>query len=802
MDLKRVMVRSLRPPGFALAVMLLVAAAVLVNATVFTAVWAVHWKALPYRDGDRLVELRTDMVKFGFQTGLSRPLYMQIAGADDLYEGVTGRSARPFQRSDGSGREWTVQRVTPDFTTVLGVQPMLGRALMQEDVETEASVLLLSEAVWRTRFAASPDIVGREVVLGGQTFEVIGVMPPGFVFPGHGTHAWMPFVPNARERIAEEEGSVGEFEVLARLQPGVTLAQAREHLAGLIANDGLLAGLRMHADLRPVARFWRERLVSGHATALALLQLAALILLVVVAASLANLVLDRMVARQRDLAIFRALGAGGGDIARTVAADLLPPLLLGVLAGLALVPVGLHLLQQRDLVPADLPMHLGGDASPWVVAATTALLLLAVAVLASVAMTGRETMAGGLRTRQQAGGLGRLRTAMLVLQLALATVLLGASALLLASAWNLLDEPRGFDERGVLVTAIDPLGASRGETVDLEAERGRLTAGLLAIRDAVRALPAVTHAALGTAVPFSQWDIVTSLRIPGIEDDMQVREHEVGVDYFAALSIPVLAGRTFTEADIGDASPVVVDELFVRRWLQGRDPLGARVQLPDGPGRTRDAEIIGVVGTVKHGALDEPPSLPTLYVPTLAAVPVSVLVTRVEGDPAALAESVRAQVLARFPQAVLAFNRPLAEAVAQSMGNRRAMLEAVTVFAAVTLMLVAMGLYAVLSLAMRRRTAELGVRMALGASTGRVQRMVLGQGGLLAAAGVTLGLVLGMPAANLIADRLYRTAPHDPPTWMAATAVVVLVALLACWWPARRAARTPPAIALQQGNQA
>lgn len=720
MDLKRVMVRSLRPPGFALAVMLLVAAAVLVNATVFTAVWAVHWKALPYRDGDRLVELRTDMVKFGFQTGLSRPLYMQIAGADDLYEGVTGRSARPFQRSDGSGREWTVQRVTPDFTTVLGVQPMLGRALMQEDVETEASVLLLSEAVWRTRFAASPDIVGREVVLGGQTFEVIGVMPPGFVFPGHGTHAWMPFVPNARERIAEEEGSVGEFEVLARLQPGVTLAQAREHLAGLIANDGLLAGLRMHAGLRPVARFWRERLVSGHATALALLQLAALILLVVVAASLANLVLDRMVARQRDLAIFRALGAGGGDIARTVAADLLPPLLLGVLAGLALVPVGLHLLQQRDLVPADLPMHLGGDASPWVVATTTALLLLAVAVLASVAMTGRETMAGGL----------------------------------------------------------------------------------LAIRDAVRALPAVTHAALGTAVPFSQWDIVTSLRIPGIEDEMQVREREVGVDYFATLSIPVLAGRTFTEADIGDASPVVVDELFVRRWLQGRDPLGARVQLPDGPGRTRDAEIIGVVGTVKHGALDEPPSLPTLYVPTLAAVPVSVLVTRVEGDPAALAESVRAQVLARFPQAVLAFNRPLAEAVAQSMGNRRAMLEAVTVFAAVTLMLVAMGLYAVLSLAVRRRTAELGVRMALRASTGRVQRMVLGQGGLLAAAGVTLGLVLGMPAANLIADRLYRTAPHDPPTWMAATAVVVLVALLACWWPARSAARTPPAIALQQGNQA
>src|SRR5690606_37457874 len=203
--------------------------------------------------------------------------------------------------------------------------------------------------------------------------------------------------PNARERIAEEEGSVGEFEVLARLQPGVTLAQAREHLAGLIANDGLLAGLRMHAGLRPVARFWRERLVSGHATALALLQLAALILLVV-AASLANLVLDRMVARQRDLAIFRALGAGGGDIARTVAADLLPPLLLGVLAGLALVPVGLHLLQQRDLVPADLPMHLGGDASPWVVATTTALRLLAVAVLASVAMTGRETMAGGLRT--------------------------------------------------------------------------------------------------------------------------------------------------------------------------------------------------------------------------------------------------------------------------------------------------------------------------------------------------------------------------------------------------------------------
>ncbi len=788
--------RSLRAPGFALTVLLLTAAVVLVNATVFAAVWAIHFKALPYHDGDQLVELRADLRNFGFKVGLSKPLQEQLATADDIYVGVAGHATGTVERNDAAGLAWRVRRVTTNFSSVLGVAPALGRALLDEDASADNKVVLLSEASWRTRFAADPQVVGRELLLGEERYTVVGVMPAGFVFPDNRADAWMPYVPSAGEAANDASGNVGNFAVIARMAAGVTLAQAGAHLAAVFANADGLEGLRTSADLQPSVRLWRERFAEEHGLVLALLQLASLILLAVVAANLANLVLDRMLARQRDLSICRALGAGDRDIVRAVLADLLPPVLVGLAVGLALVPLGVAVLKQRGLIPSALPVNVGGDSVTLLVAAMAAVLVLAIALVAAMSVRSSADMAAGMGVRNQNSGLGRARSTMLVVQLALVTVLLGASALLLRSALNLINEPRGFDERGVLMTSIDPVGVSRGLEYDAARDGERLKTGLLAIRDEVQALPGVRHAAFASMAPFSQWESVSTQRVPGIDGELQVRNRSVGLGYFSTLAIPFLSGRDFVEADFGDASPVIVDELFVQRWLAGRDPLTTSIDVPTGPETYRSAPIAGVVRTVKHESLEEVPSLPTVYTLTPVTLPIGVLVTRVDGDPAALAETIRARVMAQFPDAAVSLNQPLSEAIAGSLLGRRAALESVSIFAAITLVLVVLGLYAVLNFAVRRRTAELGVRMALGADRGDVLRMVLGQGTVLAGIGIVLGLLIGLPLSRLIADRLYGIGPNDPLTWLLTATVVVVAALLACWLPARRAARLSPVRAL------
>jgi putative ABC transport system permease protein len=338
---------------------------------------------------------------------------------------------------------------------------------------------------------------------------------------------------------------------------------------------------------------------------------------------------------------------------------------------------------------------------------------------------------------------------------------------------------------------------SRGLEYDEVRDGERLRTGMRAIRQDIAALPGVRHAAFASMAPFSNWESVSSLRMPGIDEELQARSRDVGPQYFSALGIAFLRGREFVESDVGEASPVIVDELFVQRWLQKRDPIGAMVDVPVGEGQYRTAAIVGVVRTVKHEALDETPELPTLYQLQPIPMPVGMLVTRVEGDPAMLAEAVRSRVLAHFPDAYISFNQPLSEAVARTLVGRRSVVETVSAFAVVTLALAVLGLYAVLSFAVRRRTAELGVRMALGADAPKIMRLVMGQGGVLIAIGVASGLVLGIPLARLLADRLHKVETWDPATWLVAGAIIATAALIACWLPARRATKVPPTVALR-----
>lgn len=787
--------RPFRAPAFALVVAVLVASVVAVNATAFGAIHALRWKALPYADAGQLVELRADLTGFGFKLGLTERLREAVAADREYFAGALGFSGQSQPRRDSAGLDWRISRVGGEFGSLLGTRAEQGRLFADDDLRDGAdAVLVLSDRAWHSHFGADPAVIGRSVRLPDRSYTVIGVTPPGFAFPDASVDAWRPYVMTADERQQSEGGNVGDLDVVARLAPGVGIAQAQQRLQAIFVNDGSVAGLLDNAGLRADVRSWRDRYAATHWQALSLLQLAALILLAVVAANLVNLNLDRLLGRAHEFAVRRALGASERAIARGVVADLAPPVGVGLLVGLLLTPLGLHLAASRGLLPTNLPQ--GNGIGPAAVLAGGLVALLALATGLVAVLVSRRPPALGRRAG--IGGLGTVRPAMLVGQVMLTTALLGATGLLLRSAINLIHSERGFDDRGVLLTLVDPPGVSlSGRSYDPATDSARYLAVAEALRSDIAALPGVQHVATASAAPFTGWERVSNVRQPGIGES-QARLREVGPGYFAALGIGLGAGREFEPADPPDQNLVVVDELYRQRFLRDVDPLQSSVELPaDDKGNFKSARIVGVAATVKHEKLDEAANLPTVYALGRPRLPVYWMITRTRGDPATLAMTVRQRIQAIAPGTDIGVNQPLSELVGQTLSARRALLEAIAGFTAATLLLAGIGLAAVLSFAIRRRTSELGVRLAIGATPARVRNLVLRQGGLLIGIGAALGLLVGLPLARLLGDRLYGVSAGDVPSWTAATLAVCLVALFACWLPARRAARTDPLVALR-----
>ena len=779
-----------RAPMFALVVIILVASVVAINASTFSAIHALRWKALPYADGEALMEMRGDMRKFGFIAGLNARIRDALAADHAHFSGVAGFTGAGQERIDANGQSWRLAQVTPGFEQVLGVAPMIGRSIVDEDaVEGADQVAVISDRAWRQRFGADPGVIGKTLDLGKMKLTVIGVMPPDFSFPDTRIDAWRPYV------ASSDGDSFGDLEVVARAAQGTSIAQAREVLASLIARDKKLAPLVASANIQASVRSWRERYSSDHEQALDLLQLAGLTLLIVAVANLINLNLDHLLLRRREFAIRRALGASERVIAWGIAADVLPPALIGLALGLALTPLGLRVLSDRGLLPEFLPQSIAfGPAA--IIGACVATILIVMTVLLATWFAQRKQ---GLSSRAGIAGMGRLRPALLVGQVMLTTILLGGTCLLLRSAINLISTDRGFNEQGILMTMIDPLGVSvESATFEATTDRPRLRAMIERIREEVAGLPGVDRVALADAPPFSHSEAITKIRVPGVVDAQSVRARVVSHSYFATLGIGLQSGRDFAAADLGEGAGVIVDEAYRNRYLQGVDPLDAYVEISENrDGSFGKARIIGVVQTIKYKALDEASVLPVVYEHAEAPMPSAYLLTHTTGDVRALAETVRQRILGVEPGTVIRFNKPLADSIDETLAPRRALLEAIGGFGLATLLMASIGLAAVLSFSIRRRTAELGVRLAIGATSGRVRNLVMKQGGQLIVMGGVLGLVVGMPLARLLSDRLYRIAFTDTTSWLAAIVVVLLVASIACWLPARRAAATDPMVALR-----
>ena len=785
-----------RAPGFAFAVIATLTLAIGANVAMFAVVDAVLLSPLPYRDADRLVWLReVDPTEGGRDQAVSPPTAEDWRRAQRSFAGVAAISDEPVVFLGAGGPEKIeAAAVSADFFQVMGTWPALGRGfLAEDDVQGARRVVVLSDALWRRRFGADPGVVGRLVRLGADAHEVVGVAPRGFEFP-RGAELWMPLAPALGEGALVRGAHF--LDVVGRLAPGVDAARAE---AELVSIQGRIAETDpSYAGYGARVESLRTHEVGSVRTALLVLLAAVGFVLLIACANVAGLLLARAGSRAREMSIRLAVGAGRRRLVRQLLTESVALAAAGGACGLLLAAWGVGAL--RALGPDVLPRASELGVS-WEAVAFTVLVTLLTGTafglvpalrasrldLAAALRDGAASLAGGLRST-------RLRGALVVAESALTVVLLVGAGLMLNSLVRLLLVDPGFRPDGVS-TFLIALPRERYP------DGPRQAAFYSELRERVRTLPGVLSVGLGSNVPVSGQSMMSPLMVegrarePGAAQTF-VQQTVADEGYFRALGMRLVAGRAFTEADGASAVPAaVVNEELARRVFPGEDPIGKRLRTMFGSPAMR--EIVGVVADVRHaGPARAAP--PQVFVPFAQSPgPYMTLVVRAEGEPRALAAGVRAAVLGVDPEQPVDRVASLESLLAGTMARSRLYALLLGGYALLALALAAVGLYGVIAYSVGQRTHEIGVRVALGATAGTVVRDVLGQGLALCGAGMGMGLLGAVAVARVLRGLLYGVGPGDVATYSAAAAVLLVVSVAACWAPARRAARIDPLIALR-----
>ena len=778
---------SLRTPGFTAVVVATLALGIGANAAVFSVVDAVLLRELPYGEPDRLVTLHTEAADGDpRRSGVDFALARDLAAEPALFESVAvwraweptlaGAEAPEVVAAADVGREM--------FSGVLRVRPELGRDFLPADeVPGAPGVVLLSHGAWEARFGADPDIVGRSLSLSGMPYVVVGVLPAGFHPPfAPEAELWRALGPSPAlscVRGCRELGAQG------RLSRGVTLPRARAQGDALTAR--LVESYPETAGHRLVIESLRDELTRPRAQALWSLFGAVGFALLIACANVGGLLLARGATRDAELAVRIALGAGRATLMMEMLLESLVLAGLGGLGGLAVASWGTDLLlalaPPGTLVPGAEP---GVDTRVLVFTAALALGTALLFGLLPAWRAGRRGVNAGLRTRVGSGGGGGAGGGLAAAQLALALVLCVGAGLLVRSFQRLSALDLGFEPRGVLTLDL---------TLPAERYTGRTgqRAFYPAVLERLRALPGVRAAGLGSPRPLARGDTAVAMRIEGPSADpgalFPVRLRRASEGYLEALGVEVLAGRPFAaDDDPGNERVVVVNQTLARRYFPEGDAVGRRVGF--GPAEHPEwRRIVGVVHDLRREGVRSPVQ-PALYVP-LAQEPAAVVsvVLLTEGD-GAVAGAARAAIAELDPAMAPARVTWLEEEVQASLEPDRFAGELVGAFGLAALLLSALGVYAVVSQRVVRRTRELGIHLALGADEARVRTLVL-RGALgLAGTGVVLGLALTAVLGRLAQGLLFEVSPYDPIVLGSAVVVLGAVATLAGWLPARRAART------------
>ena len=768
----RYAVRTLgRNPGFTLAAVLTLALGIGATSAIFSVVEGVLLRPLPYAESERLVRLYGRYEEFG-RTGTSLPDYLDWRQESRTVPQMAARHGSVFNLTGaGEPQQLAADRVTANFFPTLRVAPALGRAFTEDEEQPGTRVVMLSDGFWRRQFAGDPSVVGRTLTLNGQPHTVIGVAPAGFRF----VRDVDLYAPVVRDTTAPRRAEY--LDVVGRLAPGATVEQAAAELATIVRRLGeqypeTNASIRselvgMHADV-----------VSAVRPALLVFMGAVGLVLLVACANVANLLLARAAGRQREMAVRAAIGAGRGRLVRQLLTESLVIALAGGALGLFGAWIGVGLL--RDAEVAFLPrLHeLGVDA-------TAAAFALAVAVATGLLFglaPALRLSGGALHAALKDGSRGatggavtRFRNGLVLAEVALALVLLVGAGLLVRSFDQLNRVDLGFEPQGLLTYNVVLPSARYGTPQELPA----VYAALL---ERTRAIPGVRGASVTNDLPmdgagYASWTIAGRPPRDGIMEDAQ--PFNVSPDHFRVLGVPLRSGRLLEESDVDGAPTVaVVNEEMVRRHMNRRDPIGQRITFgnPDNP-ETTWWTIVGVVGDVaQEGVTAEP--YPQVYRPIAQSPTRGIAVAiRTAGDPLQVAAPARAALAAVDPELPLSNLRTMEDRIGEDLSQPRVGVLLLSVFAAVALALAAIGIYGVIAYGVAQRTREIGIRLALGASTADVRRLVVRQG---------------------MIPVLFGVSATDPLTYAAVATFLAAVALVASWLPARRATRVQPTVALRQ----
>jgi predicted permease len=789
-----------RNPGFTAVIVLTLSLAIGANSAIFSVIDGVLIAPLPYPEPGRL--MRAFFTSAAFPRFSLNPWdFHDLRERNRVFEGLAGYFHRDVQLS-GVGEPELIPaiRVTAGYFAVLGIKPARGREFTRADegVGNGASVIL-SDRLWRRRFAADPAILGKTVLLDSAPYTVVGIMPPGTQHPGnayrplaHGdtVEAWMPFTfdGNPNQRGSHYLDAIG------RLKENVTLQQAQDEMSRLTTQ--ILSEHRATGWHIIVSPLYHEIVGKSQKLLLVLLGAVAAVLLIA-CVNAANLLLARSTARRQEIAIRAAIGAGRARLLWQLLTESMLSAMAGGIGGSIIAVAGVKLLVA--LLPANFPrshaihLNLTVFAFTFAIALAAGLLFGFAPALQASNVSPIQAMRDGARGSTGGRRTVRLRSLLVVTEIAMASALLVGAGLMLRSFVNLLRADPGFRPEHVLTATVALPFAQYPKGADIARFYERLVADLGAIPD-VRAAGAATD------IPWTGYDENSGFEIEGRAqkrgEEPHARYHSATPDYFRAMGIPLVAGAFTTARDTAAAPKVlVINQAMARRYWPGETVVGKRITFDSPP---QWITIVGVVADVKD-APNSASAEPAFWWPeSQAPFPAMSLAVRSTIDSAALLDSVRREVRALDPSLAISSVRTMEQVTTDSLSTPRFSMAMIGLFAFLALALAAIGMYGVISYSVGQRTHEFGLRMALGASSWDVQRAVLGDGIKLAAAGVALGVGCALLLSNIIRSLLYEVVANDPATLTLVAVIAIAVASFACYVPARRATCADPMNALRR----